>query len=50
MRLSPFATRLLAAAAALAVIGLLRFKPWQTGAIVSASQREKLTVGFLPVT
>ena len=34
------------------VLGVLRYKPWQSAATHSASdeKREKLTVGFLPVT
>jgi len=38
----------------IAVLGVLRYKPWQRGAQQTASQtneaREKLNVGFLPVT
>jgi hypothetical protein len=33
---------------AVAVLGLLRFKPWQRGGAPHA--REQLQVGFLPVT
>jgi len=33
----------------LAVLGLLRFKPWQRGG-GGAAAREQLQVGFLPVT
>ena len=40
--------------AVIAALGLLRYKPWQRGAQQSADQtneaREKLKVGFLPVT
>jgi hypothetical protein len=40
--------------AVIAVLGLLRFKPWQRGAQQTADSgsaaREKLQVGFLPVT
>jgi predicted negative regulator of RcsB-dependent stress response len=32
----------------IAVLGLLRFKPWQRGN--SEATREELAVGFLPVT
>jgi hypothetical protein len=40
--------------AVIAVLGLLRYKPWQRGAQQTANladeAREKLNVGFLPVT
>ena len=40
--------------AVIAVLGLLRYKPWQRGAQRDAGltdeAREKLNVGFLPVT
>jgi hypothetical protein len=40
--------------AVIAVLGLLRYKPWQRGPLETANQtgeaREKLNVGFLPVT
>jgi len=40
--------------AVIAVLGLLRYKPWQRGAQQTAGltdeAREKLKVGFLPVT
>jgi hypothetical protein len=40
--------------AVIAVLGLLRYKPWQRGARQTAGltdeAREKLNVGFLPVT
>jgi hypothetical protein len=40
--------------AVIAALGLLRYKPWQRGAQQTADQtneaREKLNVGFLPVT
>jgi hypothetical protein len=40
--------------AIIAVLGLLRYKPWQRGAQQTANPadeaREKLNVGFLPVT
>jgi len=40
--------------AVIAVLGLLRYKPWQRGAQQSdgltGEAREKLNVGFLPVT
>ena len=40
--------------AVIAVLGLLRYKPWQRGAQQNAGStdeaREKLNVGFLPVT
>ena len=40
--------------AVIAVLGLLRYKPWQRGAQQSSGltdeAREKLNVGFLPVT
>jgi hypothetical protein len=50
MRFSSLTSRVLVGVAALAVIALLRFKPWQAGAIVAVGDRETLTVGFLPVT
>ena len=38
----------------IALLGLLRFKPWQRGAQQTAdlanAARERLNVGFLPVT
>ena len=40
--------------AVIAALSLLRYKPWQRGAQQTAGQtseaREKLNVGFLPVT
>lgn len=40
--------------AIITALGLLRYKPWQRGAQQTANQiteaREKLNVGFLPVT
>ena len=40
--------------AVIAVLGLLRYKPWQRGAQqttgLTDEVREKLNVGFLPVT
>ena len=40
--------------AVIAVLGLLRYKPWQRGAQQNAGStgeaHEKLNVGFLPVT
>jgi uncharacterized membrane protein len=40
--------------AVIAVLGLLRYKPWQRGAQQTSGltdeAREKLNVGFLPVT
>jgi hypothetical protein len=40
--------------AVIAVLGLLRYKPWQRGAQqttgLADEAREKLNVGFLPVT
>lgn len=45
---------LIGAVAVIALLGLLRFKPWQRGAQQTADQsaaaRESLNVGFLPVT
>jgi hypothetical protein len=35
---------------AIAVLGVLRFKPWQRGAVEQGAQRQELRVGFLPVT
>jgi hypothetical protein len=49
MRFSPLTTRVLIALAVLGGIAVLRYKPWQTGAIIGG-HRESLTVGFLPVT
>ena len=37
------------AAAVWVALGLLRFKPWQR-ADASGGERQRLTVGFLPVT
>ncbi len=34
----------------IAVLGLLRFKPWRAVDTGSAREREELKVGFLPVT
>ncbi|MEK7711193.1 MAG: hypothetical protein AAB341_04775 [Planctomycetota bacterium] len=50
MRFSPLTTRVLTALAVLGGIAILRFKPWQAGAMIAAGHRESLTVGFLPVT
>jgi hypothetical protein len=33
-----------------AILGVLRFKPWLTGDRYGVSAREELQVGFLPVT
>ena len=49
MRLSSLTSRVLVAVIALGLIAVLRFKPWQPRA-ESMIAREKLTVGFLPVT
>ena len=34
----------------IAVLGLIRFKPWKRGETERASLRQELAVGFLPVT
>jgi hypothetical protein len=45
---------LLGAVAVIAILGLLRFKPWQRSQSSQANgettAREQLSVGFLPVT
>ncbi len=45
---------IIAVIAIIAALGLLRYKPWQRGQHQTADQgneaREKLNVGFLPVT
>ncbi len=46
--MSPLTKRVAVAVTALGLIAVLRFKPWQSR--IDESQREKLTVGFLPVT
>ena len=48
MGMSPLTKRIAIAVAALGVIAVLRFKPWQPR--IDEAAREKLTVGFLPVT
>lgn len=45
----PLLSRAMAAVAILLVLAVLRYRPWAPGDASSAS-REKLTVGFLPVT
>jgi hypothetical protein len=36
---------------AIAVLGVLRFKPWAAGAAAGSEEaRKKVTIGFLPVT
>jgi NitT/TauT family transport system substrate-binding protein len=54
MSKSPLVRWISAAVLALAVLGLLRAKPWRRGASESAAQataqRETLAVGYLPVT
>jgi len=52
---SPFARWGWAALAALALLGLLRTKPWRAGPAArpgagEGARRESLDVGFLPVT
>jgi|CXWL01.1.fsa_nt_gi hypothetical protein len=47
--MSQLTKRVLVGVAALGLIAVLRFKPWQPR-IESTGEREKLTVGFLPVT
>ena len=46
--MTPLSKRVVVAVAALGLIAVLRFKPWQPR--IDEGQREKLTVGFLPVT
>jgi hypothetical protein len=46
--MSPLSKPIAVAVAALGVIAVLRFKPWQAKTV--ATGREHLTVGFLPVT
>jgi hypothetical protein len=46
--MSPLTKRIAIAVAALGMIAVLRFKPWQAN--TDATAREHLTVGFLPVT
>jgi NitT/TauT family transport system substrate-binding protein len=46
---SPGARWILGTLAFIAVLGVLRFKPWQHGG-ADGEARERLTVGFLPVT
>lgn len=46
--MSSIGKRVVVAVAALGLIAVLRFKPWQSR--IDEGQREKLTVGFLPVT
>jgi hypothetical protein len=46
--MSPLTKRVAVAVVALGLIAVLRFKPWQ--ARIDEGEREKLTVGFLPVT
>lgn len=46
--MSPLTKRVVVAVAALGLIAVLRFKPWE--ARIDEGEREKLTVGFLPVT
>ena len=53
---SPITRWLIGIVAFIAVLGVLRFKPWQSGSIEetfsgqSKSTRQELKVGFLPVT
>ncbi len=49
---SSVARWVLGAVLVIAVLGLARFKPWQRGggAEEAAGGRERLNVGFLPVT
>jgi hypothetical protein len=32
------------------ILGLIRFKPWKRGGAEQSTQRQELSVGFLPVT
>lgn len=48
MRYSPFVRIALALVALIALVGVVRFKPWRL--LRSASPRQHLLVGFLPVT
>lgn len=56
MTLSPMSKRVLLAAGALGLLGVLRFTPWRSslppwgGDGGTHGDRETLTVGFLPVT
>ena len=36
--------------AVVAVLGVLRYKPWQRGGNEEGAVRQQLSVGFLPVT
>lgn len=46
---SPIARWIVGVAVAIALLGVLRFKPWQQGSRPIAT-RDQLQVGFLPVT
>ena len=48
----PITRTVLALLAAVAILGLMRFRPWaaQSKAETTAGAREKLVVGYLPVT
>ena len=48
MKGNPTVRIVLGVAAVMLALGVLRYKPWQGAAQTRA--REKLTVGFLPVT
>jgi len=50
MTRSPLLTWGLGALAAVAILGLLRAKPWQRGSGAPGADRQTLAVGFLPVT
>jgi NitT/TauT family transport system substrate-binding protein len=50
MTRSPFVRWLAGAVLAVAVLGVLRAKPWRGAAVSPAAERETLAVGFLPVT
>lgn len=51
MRLSPLARIALIVVAAVAALGIIRYKPWQMlRSTPPAAEREHLTVGYLPVT
>ncbi len=47
---SSVARWVLGAVLLIAVLGLVRFKPWQRGGGAGGDGRERLSVGFLPVT
>jgi NitT/TauT family transport system substrate-binding protein len=48
--LSPFARIALVVIAVIALLAVVRYKPWQLASSTPGESREELTVGFLPVT